>query len=118
MQGVTILHEYQYIIDYLWGWRWYGIALMCIGVLLLVLAFYLDAKHEEMLSTTCVVLFCLAIAFGILSQLSATKVYEDRQKVLLDETCNITEFFDKYEVVDKEGEIYIVKPLTNNKNVL
>lgn len=114
MQGVTILYEYQSVVDHLWGWRWYGIALICIGVLLFVFACYLGGKHEDMLSNICLVLCVVAMAFGILSQLYATKVYEDRQKVLLDNTCNITEFFDKYEVIYKEGEIYIIKEIEEN----
>ena len=109
MQGVTILHEYQYIVDYLWGWRWQGILSFCLGVLLLVAAFYLLKNYYEAYGGFCLYLGVIAIGTAIFIQAHATLVYENRYKVLIDDTCNITEFFDKYEILDKQGEIYIVK---------
>ena len=109
MQGVTILHEYQSIVDYLWEWRWYGIMFFCIAALLFVFMIYFAKNYDSVRFGVCLWLCAIAISIGILVQDHAIPVYENRYKVLIDETCSITEFFDKYEVLDKQGEIYIVK---------
>ena len=109
MQGVTILHEYRSVVDYLWGWRWYGIMFFCIAALLFVGVIYFAKNYNTECFGVCLWFCVIAIGIGVFSQMHAVPVYEDRYKVLIDETCNITEFFDKYEVIDKQGEIYIVK---------
>ena len=36
-------------------------------------------------------------------------VYETQYKVLLDESIQLTEFFEKYEILDQDGKIYIIR---------
>lgn len=111
MQGVTILHEYQYLADYLWGLKWYSIACICVGVLLFVGMVYAMKHCYETMFGVCLYGCVIAIGLGLFQSSHAVPVYESRYKVLIDDACNITEFFDKYKILDKQGEIYIIKEI-------
>ena len=108
MQGITILHEYEVAIEYLWKWNWYGILLFCLGALLLIFMFVLIYKNYDDKAIGIFIIAAFCFIAGFVHQ-QCTLVYETRYKVLIDETCNITEFFDKYEVIERQGEIYVVR---------
>lgn len=116
MQGVTILHEYKVSIDYLWEWHWYGILLFCLSALLLIFMLVLICKDYDDKAIGIFIISAFCFIAGFVPQSCGVPVYENRYKILIDDTCNITEFFDKYEVIDRQGEIYIVKEIEVTPN--
>jgi hypothetical protein len=61
----------------------------------------------------------LALIFGILAMVWAGLIFlgisiaktppETRYQVLIDESVSMTEFFEKYEIIEQEGKIYTIK---------
>lgn len=60
-----------------------------------------------------------AIAFGILAVVCAGLIFlgisivktppETRYQVLIDESVSMTDFFERYEIIEQEGKIYTIK---------
>ena len=115
MQGVTILNQYEATIDLLWGWNWYGIVFFCLSACCIGASFilmrnvYVDWPHE-----ICMVLCVAFLGAGLAVQQDTVPVHETRFEALIDSTCSITEFFDRYEVIEKQDDIYILREIKYN----
>lgn len=111
MEGVQfILHNPQYVTEYSWGWSWMG---FLVGVLALVFIamFILFVKMGD---PTYIICIALAAIFAIASiqTFSTTKEIESYHHseyvVILHEDVNYKEFFEKYKIVDSDGEFYTI----------
>lgn len=116
MEGVEILFAKE-ITHSVWNgfvWHW-GLALVIlIGLFLIGIAIYASWKYTGYKGD---IAFLLIAGIGFLSLggvgfyfNGTVPVYDHTEyKVTVDETVNMNEFFERYELIDKEGKIYIVK---------
>lgn len=119
MEGVEILFAEE-ITRSVWNgfvWHWGFAIVILVGLFLIGVAIYSSwnctAKGVEL--TAMVVIGVIFLFFGsICFYIKGTvPVYDyTKYKVIVDETVNMNEFFEKYELVDQEGRIYIVKDET------
>ena len=84
-----------------------------IGFMLMVvfsiMALYFGGEHKAKAIICLVLVFCscFMIAMGGTSNKNSIKYIE--YKVTIDDSVSMTEFMDKYEILDQEGKIYTVK---------
>lgn len=103
MDGVTILSSFQAATDYniSVGWAlviWIGIIVICTIVCEIWLRF---GGFGALLGFLAGILFLGAII--------QPANYETRYKVIADDSVSITEFYEKYEVIEQEGKIFTVR---------
>lgn len=108
MNGVEILSS-ETIYNTILPEYWLGIGLGCAVVFVLTMAVCF-ANDRIILGFICI---ALALGSGIVGGLGGTKSKTDidhiEYKVTIDDSVSITEFLDKYEILDQEGKIYTVK---------
>ena len=115
MQGVTILNQYEATIDLLWGWNWYGIVFLLLSACCMAASLvFMRNVYEDWPHQICMVLFIVFLAAGLATQNDTVPVHETRYEALVDDTCDITEFFNRYEVVEKQGDVYILREIEKN----
>lgn len=106
MAGVEILSEqivYNAFIP-VWG---VIIAFICAGIAWLIGAILISYDKSPVISGFAI-LICLAIAvFGLIDNKKDIDYIE--YKVTIDDSVSMNEFLDKYEILDQEGKIYIIK---------
>ena len=106
MEGITILTEkvmYNACTP-IWG---VVIALVCTVIAWFIGAALIDADRSPVIPGF-IILLCLIIAvFGLIDNKNSIDYIE--YKVTIDDSVSMTEFMDKYEILDTEGKIYIVK---------
>ena len=108
MNGVEILSS-EIIYNTILPEYWLGIGL---GLLvLLIMAMALCFSNDYIIAG----FICLALSLvsGIVGGLggtySTTDINHIEYKVIIDDSVSMNEFLDKYEILDQEGKIYIVK---------
>lgn len=112
MEGVRVLAEQAiYSFSTFYGYLsalFIVITLGCIGVFLLGISDWNNVDITILVVCTCI--FCalsfLSVKFLYLP--SKTLDYVE-QKVIIEDTINMNEFFNHYELLDQDGEIYIVR---------
>ena len=97
-----------------WNWPsfWIGIAIALVVGLIAGCVF---ACQEESIVAGIVMFVPMFIVVGLIIGVTAAKTqvdpieYETQYKVTIDETVSMTEFNEKYEVLEQEGKIYTVR---------
>lgn len=115
MDGVTILSTYEQPITE--EANCVALACMIIGCILsifVILGKYLSWCFDEKYPyVVCIIIGCvLSIITTVRLESTHNKthtVYETHYKAIIADNVYMNEFFDKYEIVGTEGEIYIIK---------
>lgn len=111
IDGVTILNEVWVkttAVSYLGG------IIASVGLVLLFFTIIIVSNTEIITSMKlCVALLVAStslIVAGVVIDIT-TVPKEIHYEVLISDDVSLTEFLDKYEIIDKRGEIYVVKPI-------
>ena len=108
MTGVEILSSETIYNTFLPPW-WLLVGLI-LGATFIILAINLFIDYYNISALICLI---LAITFIIVACLSGiydkNSINHIEYKVTIDDSVSMTEFMDKYEILDQEGKIYTVK---------
>ena len=108
MTGVEILSSEIIYNTILPEW-WVAIG-MILGIVLGAMLGVYIAYGKTILSILCVVGIVGAITLAVLGVTSdENSIRYIEHKVIIDESVSIVEFMDKYEIIDQDGKIYIVR---------
>lgn len=110
MEGVTILSErsvHTSCMDE--SSFWAGFIISALIIVILVIWARWDTKDSSILLLILLAPFMGAI-FGVLTGcINGTIEEHIEYKVTIDESVSMSEFYDKYEIIDQEGLIFTVK---------
>jgi Na+(H+)/acetate symporter ActP len=109
MQGVTVLNEFSIISERNWT------VATAVGfiIIILVICAVGTIAVTSLGGIGYVLLLCAAILsiFGINSVIYFTTkpVYETHYQVIVDDSTSVVDFLNRYEVLEQQGNIFIVK---------
>ena len=107
LDGITLLDTGTKVVSYTWGWSWGGF-IAAIFAILLIVAFILctiDGTGGD-------IFFIAGIFVGMLSLFIFAHAKPAKTintySVIIDDSVSMTEFYDKYEVLDIQGKIFTI----------
>ena len=109
MQGVTILNEFQAVIDTAFGWNAAGIAFLILFIVSIIAWICFSIIEEGGYMIITMVLALVTLTGFLATTVDSVPIYETQYQVLIDDTCDTTEFLNRYEIVERQGEIYVVR---------
>lgn len=107
MEGITILN--QFIVDNAPA-GWFAIivgAIPCTICIWAMVIMFVEGNPGA--ATACIILALICVGLIVLGICVVKTPPETRYQVLIDESVSMSEFFEKYEIIEQEGKIYIVK---------
>lgn len=111
MEGITILntvYEYASLINPLW-------VLAFIGICLIISLIGLFTIDYDKVQIACKVLIAFSLIGFVGSIIGASietdKIVDTKYQVLISEEVNLKEFQEKYEIIEKNGEIYTIREI-------
>lgn len=111
MEGVRILAQSPvYDTVYSWGWSWSGfiIAILAVAILVTMIIAVLSGTGEALILLGFIVILGAA-SFCCFEKGNSEEVYSHEEyKVIIDDSVSLNDFYEKYEVISREGEIYTV----------
>ena len=122
MNGVEILYEEKIVTATTFNWEaFWTAALVLFGVFLLIALFL---SWSDGWNCTA----CAFVSAGVLGLLVGGAVgwyfgdkagipteHETQYKVIVEDNVSLTEFLDRYKILNREGEIYIVRDKEDQK---
>lgn len=116
MEGIEILATEQVATAFGFGWALFSVFGLLFSLLLGGIAWLLAWENDlSMLGTgiTIGVGIAIALAFAALiggvSETGAPTEFETRYKVTISDEVSMNEFLERYEIVDQDGKIFIVR---------
>ena len=108
LDGITLLDTGTKVVSYTWGWSWGGF-IAAIFAILLIVAFILCTIDG---TTGGEIFFFAGIFVGMLSLFIFAHAKPAKTintySVIIDDSVSMTEFYDKYEVLDIQGKIFTI----------
>ena len=109
MNGVEILntiYEYNNLIS-----PWWSLALFIATVIVCILgAFTVDFnKVQKILVVLALCLFSSCIVCLCLSNVPTDEIIDTKYQVTISEEVSLSEFMEKYKILNQEGQIYTVR---------
>ena len=118
MEGVRVLAENAVMLtQYDFVWNVWTIFFYTLAAVLVAFAIWGAAYKEDsvLIFTSIFVVISIFLGTGIAENEGKSEVFDYTEyKVIVDDTVNMNEFMSKYEVLDRDGEIYIVKEFAEN----
>lgn len=115
MNGIEILSSEEVAIAWeSWNWTgfWVAVGIAFAAALVAGLVFYIQERDVlcACILFAVMLMFC-TLVFGLIGgqTMKEPTEYETHYKVTIDDSVSMSEFMDKYEVVDQEGKIYTVR---------
>lgn len=116
MNGVEILATEQVATAFGFGWALFTLLGLLFSILLGGLAWCLaEESNFSKLGTSIsvcvgiVIALALAVLIGEVSETGAPIEFETHYKVTLSDEVSMNEFLERYEIVDQDGKIFIVR---------
>ena len=107
LDGITLLDTGTKVVSYTWGWSWGGFiaAIFAIFLIVVFILCTIDGTGGD-------IFFIAAIFVGMLSLFifAHTKPAKtiNTYSVIIDDSVLMTEFYNKYEVLDIQGKIFTI----------
>ena len=107
LDGITLLDTGTKVISYTWGWTWTGFMMGILAILCIVISILcmIDGTGGD-------IFFIAAIFVGMLSLFIFAHAKPAKTintySVIIDDSVSMTEFYDKYEVLNIEGKIFTI----------
>ena len=108
LDGITLLDTGTKVVSYTWGWSWGGFIAAIFAIFLIVVSIICMIDG----TTGGEIFFFAGIFVGMLSLFifahakPAKTINTD--SVIIDDSVSMTEFYDKYEVLDIQGKIFTI----------
>lgn len=115
MNGIEILTSNEVAVAYEkfnWSNFWITIAIVAFGALIAGLLARFDSQDGVIgVLAFSVVLIIGGLIFGPMIGCNTGEPieYETQYKITIDDSVSMTEFLDKYEIIDQDGKIYTVR---------
>lgn len=107
MEGVVILNQFEQVIGTTWGWDYFCTfcAIFTLVGLFGVWYWWHKKKKADKYSIAWAILLLVITLFG---SYNATSITETRYEIYLPAEVNMSEFTEKYRIVEQRGWIYTV----------
>ena len=108
LDGITLLDTGTKVVSYTWGWSWGGFIAAIFAIFLIVVSIICMIDG----TTGGEIFFFAGIFVGMLSLFifAHTKPAKtiNTYSVIIDDSVSMTEFYNKYEVLDIQGKIFTI----------
>jgi hypothetical protein len=108
MDGVMILQTFENV-SRTWGISIWGLLLIILAILNVIIGIGIGINEDRIPFLQCVAAaMCLTVGlirFGTAVEVSEPNTYQ----VLVDESVSMTEFNERYEILETQGKTYIVR---------
>ena len=116
MNGVEILATEQVATAFGFGWALFFVFGVLFSILLGAIAWCLaEESNFSKLGTRVFICVCITIGLAIaafigkVSETGAPTEFETHYKVTISDEVSMNEFLERYEIVDQDGKIFIVR---------
>lgn len=113
MTGVEILTSNEVVVETAFNWMAFFISTGILLILFVVFGVFMSVIYKEW--DHVIIGIIIGVAFGvifgpILGSVTGKPVrYETQYKIIISEDVSMTEFYERYEMIEQDGKIFTVR---------
>lgn len=107
LDGMTLLDAGTKVVSYTWGWTWGGFMMGLLAILCIVISILCTVHDFGGYGAFIGGTVCIMLSLFMFSHAKPAKVIPTYM-VLIDDSVPMTEFYDKYEILEVQGKIYTI----------
>lgn len=107
LDGITLLDTGTKVVSYTWGWSWGGFIAIIFAIFLIVVSIIcmIDGTGGEIFVIAAIFVGMLGLfIFAHAKPAKTITIYS----VIIDDSVSMTEFYDRYDVLDIKGKIFTI----------
>ena len=104
MEGITILNSEVLMVPH-WGLS----VVIILGLVGIFLSFFMDVLDFDFDVVKMLIISASIALIGAISLFIFKVPYYTSYEVILEDSVSMNEFFDRYEILDQRGQIYVIK---------
>ena len=109
VEGITILNTIE-VMGSTWGFSIVGLIIAILTLFILIGVIFGIIKNEGPEAVLLSLLAVLGVLISLMCFGTANEYFDYyKYQVIIDDSVSLTEFMEKYEILDQEGLIYTVK---------
>lgn len=107
LDGITLLDTGTKVVSYTWGWSWGGFIAVIFAIFFIVVFILctIDGTGGEIFLVAGI--FVGMLSLFIFAHTKPAKTI-NTYSVIIDDSVSMTEFYNKYEVLDIQGKIFTI----------
>lgn len=107
LDGITLLDTGTKVVSYTWGWNWGGFIAAIFAIFLIVISILcaIDGAGGEIFFIAGI--FVMMFSIFMFAHAKPAKTI-NTYSVIIDDSVSMTEFYDKYEVLNIKGKIFTI----------
>lgn len=107
LDGITLLDTGTKVVSYTWGWTWNGFMMGILAILCIVISILCTIYDFGGYGAFIGGIVCIMLSLFMFSHAKPAKIITT-YSVMIDDSVSMTEFYDKYEVLEVQGKIYTI----------
>lgn len=107
LDGITLLDTGTKVVSYTWGWSWGGFIATIFAIFLIVVSIIcmIDGTGGKIFVIAAIFVGMLGLfIFAHAKPAKTITIYS----VIIDDSVSMTEFYDRYDVLDIKGKIFTI----------
>lgn len=107
LDGITLLDTGTKVVSYTWGWSWGGFIATIFAIFLIIVSIIcmIDGTGGEIFVIAAIFVGMLGLfIFAHAKPAKTITIYS----VIIDDSVSMTEFYDRYDVLDIKGKIFTI----------
>lgn len=107
LDGITLLDTSTKVVSYTWGWNWGGFIATIFAIFLIIVSIIcmIDGTGGEIFVIAAI--FVGMLGLFIFAHAKPAKTI-NTYSVIIDDSVSMTEFYDRYDVLDIKGKIFTI----------
>lgn len=107
LDGITLLNTGTKVVSYTWGWSWGGFIATIFAIFLIIVSIIcmIDGTGGEIFVIAAI--FVGMLGLFIFAHAKPAKTI-NTYSVIIDDSVSMTEFYDRYDVLDIQGKIFTI----------
>lgn len=107
LDGITLLDAGTKVVSYTWGWSWGGFIVAIIAIFFIVISILCAVDGSGGEAFFIAGIFVGMFSLFIFAHARPAKIIPTYM-VLIDNSVSMTEFYDKYEILEVQGKIFTI----------
>lgn len=112
MNGIEILNQYEVVASYTWSWSTFWCWFFPILVVIFLFGVGVGCIDGDPIGGGVaggILGLVMSVAISSIFALGSPETYTPVYQVIISEEVSLTEFYDKYDIIKQEGQIFTVK---------